>query len=131
MATQTEPSLALRLGTWAASPLIHHRPLTGGQGKFSLEYGVAAAVLDDFPELWSFTDEAVGRVAAQELLERVQFVATGEGEGLLDGECEIVVRLGDGRTLNACLDGLDLDIGEIDWRSAASILAAHAPTEDQ
>ncbi len=132
-------------------PLIHHRPLTGAQGKFSLEYGLAAAVLDDFPNQWSFTDEAVNRSAAQELLRRVRFVGGAEGEGLLDGDCEIAVQLEDGRVLSSslrlpegapgrppsaqtlarkaagCLHGLDLDVAGIGWESAASILAAHAP----
>jgi 2-methylcitrate dehydratase PrpD len=81
-------------------PLIHHRPTTGAEGKFSLEYGVAAAVLDDFPGQWSFTDDAVMRPAAQQLLERVQFVGGEAGEGLLDGDCEIAVHLSGG-TLTA------------------------------
>lgn len=132
-------------------PLVRHRPSTGAQGKFSLEYGVAAAVLDEFPGLWSFSDEAVRRSDAQELLERVQFVPTPGGEGLLDGDCEIELRLDGGRTLAtsldlpdgapgrppsddalrqkaaSCLQGLGLDVGEISWESAAAILAAHTP----
>ena len=42
-------------------PLIHHRPETGLQGKFSLEYAAAAALLDSYPGLTSFTDQAVRR----------------------------------------------------------------------
>jgi 2-methylcitrate dehydratase PrpD len=144
-------AIEVRTPLSAVKPLIHHRPLTGAQGKFSLEYGVAAAVLDRFPGQWSFTDAAVGRAAAQQLLERVQFVGGEDGEGLLDGDCEIGVDLTDGRTLSAslalpegapgrppsrealaqkaasCLDGLDLDIAEITWDSAASILRDHTP----
>lgn len=144
-------SIEVRTPLSAVKPLIHHRPLTGAQGKFSLEYGLAAAVLDGFPGQWSFSDEAVGRAAAQELLTRVQLVSGDEGEGLLDGDCEIVVRLTDGPALSAalelpegapgrppsvealaqkaagCLDRLELDVAEIDWGSAAAILARHAP----
>jgi 2-methylcitrate dehydratase PrpD len=133
-------------------PLIHHRPLTGPQGKFSLEYGVAATILDGFPAQWSFTDEAVARVAAQQLLRCVRFAEVGTGEGLLDGECEIVVERGDGSTLRAllalpegapdrppldgaldqkgadCLDGVGLDVSAIGWNSAAAILAEYAPS---
>jgi 2-methylcitrate dehydratase PrpD len=72
-------------------PLIHHRPTTGAEGKFRLEYGVAAAVLDNFPGRWSFTDAAVMRPAARQLLQRVQFVGGEAGERLLDGDCEIAV----------------------------------------
>ena len=41
------------------TPLIHHRPDTGLQGKFSLEYAAAAALLDGYPGFASFTDDAV------------------------------------------------------------------------
>jgi 2-methylcitrate dehydratase PrpD len=50
---------------------IHHRPTTGLQGKFSNEYVVAACLLDGHVKLASFTDAAVNRSAAQELLRRV------------------------------------------------------------
>jgi 2-methylcitrate dehydratase PrpD len=139
----------------SVKPLLHHRPRTGAQGKFSLEYGVAAAVLDGFPDQWSFTDAAVSRPPAQELLRRVRFVAGETGGGLLDGACEILVRLADGRALTAslalpegspdrppsdrvldqkavaCLDGLQVGIAEIEWGSAAAILAAHSPASQR
>jgi 2-methylcitrate dehydratase PrpD len=51
---------------------IHHRPTTGLQGKFSTEYVVAACLLDGEVKLRSFTDAAVTRSAAQELLQRVE-----------------------------------------------------------
>ena len=49
------------------APLIHHRPETGLQGKFSLEYGLAAALLDRYPGSGSFTDAAVRRPEARRL----------------------------------------------------------------
>ena len=52
-------------------PLIHHRPRTGLEGKFSVEYVIAAALLDGKVSLASFTDEAVQRPEAQALLEKV------------------------------------------------------------
>ena len=52
-------------------PLIHHRPRTGLQGKFSLEYVTAAALLDGKLTLRTFTDEEVQRSEAQDLLARV------------------------------------------------------------
>src|SRR5205823_3526407 len=51
--------------------IIHHRPKSGLQGKFSGEYVLAACLLDRRVALTSFTDEAVRRPAAQELLQRV------------------------------------------------------------
>lgn len=55
-------------------PLIHPRPGGGLEGKFSMEYVVAAALLDGALTLDSFTDEAVRRPAAQALLRRVTVV---------------------------------------------------------
>ncbi|WP_114905843.1 MmgE/PrpD family protein [Ornithinimicrobium murale] len=52
-------------------PLIHHRPRTGLEGKFSIEYVIAAALLDGEVNLESFTDEAVLRPEAQRLVETV------------------------------------------------------------
>jgi 2-methylcitrate dehydratase PrpD len=77
------------------TPLIHDRPRTGLEGKFSLQYGVAAALLDDRPGIASFTDDAVARPEAQELLARVEVDATPGGKGLLAGHVEIEA---DGRT---------------------------------
>jgi 2-methylcitrate dehydratase PrpD len=51
--------------------IIHHQPGTALQGKFSGEYVVAACLLDGRVGLSTFTDEAVCRVAAQDLLSRV------------------------------------------------------------
>lgn len=50
---------------------IHHRPATGLQGKFSNEYVVAACLLDGAVKLSTFTDRAVIRAEAQDLLQRV------------------------------------------------------------
>ncbi|GAA1862329.1 MmgE/PrpD family protein [Brevibacterium marinum] len=52
-------------------PLIHHRPITGLEGKFSMEYAIAAMLLDHELTPQSFTDAAVNRGAAQELIPRV------------------------------------------------------------
>lgn len=54
------------------APLIHARPTTGLQGKFSLEYSLAAALLDHRLTLRGFTDAEVRRPAAQALLRRVE-----------------------------------------------------------
>jgi 2-methylcitrate dehydratase PrpD len=51
--------------------LIYPRPNTGLEGKFSLQYGLAAGILDGHYTLWSFTDEAVNRAPIRDLLERV------------------------------------------------------------
>jgi 2-methylcitrate dehydratase PrpD len=53
------------------APLIHHRPRTGLQGKFSLEYALAACLLDGRLSLATFTDEQVQRPEVQQLLATV------------------------------------------------------------
>jgi 2-methylcitrate dehydratase PrpD len=51
--------------------LIYPQPKTGLEGKFSLQYSLAAGVLDGHYTLWSFTDEAVNRAPIHELLQRI------------------------------------------------------------
>ncbi|HEY1297429.1 MAG TPA: MmgE/PrpD family protein [Chloroflexota bacterium] len=51
--------------------IIHHQPRTGLQGKFSGEYVVAACLLDGRVALSTFSDDAVLRPSAQDLLSRV------------------------------------------------------------
>jgi 2-methylcitrate dehydratase PrpD len=82
-------------------PLIHHRPQTGLQGKFSIEYVITTALLDGRVTLASFTDEAVRRTEAQALIEKVTW-ATAEvppvGEAAWDQAFSVVtVRSTDGR----------------------------------
>jgi 2-methylcitrate dehydratase PrpD len=54
--------------------IIHHQPTTGLQGKFSAEYVLSACLLDGRVSLATFTDEAVRRAQAQDLLRRVTIV---------------------------------------------------------
>jgi 2-methylcitrate dehydratase PrpD len=84
-------------------PLLHRRPTSGLEGKFSLEYALAATILDGRPGIGSFTDDAVARPAAQALRERVEVVGGAGGDGLLDGEVEIEVTLDDGSVLRTAL----------------------------
>lgn len=64
-------SVEVTLEPAGLGPLIHHRPRTGLEGKFSLEYVTAAALLDRGLTLRSFTDREVQRSEAQDLLARV------------------------------------------------------------
>jgi 2-methylcitrate dehydratase PrpD len=88
--------IVLRTPEATVVPLIHHRPESGLQGKFSLEYAAAAALLDAYPGFGSFTDEAVRRDAARRLTGLVEIKLEPGGDGLLDGELEAEVHLGDG-----------------------------------
>jgi 2-methylcitrate dehydratase PrpD len=55
-------------------PMHHHRPETGLEGQFSLEYVLAAGLLDDRIGIATFTDEMVQRPAIRSLLGLVEAV---------------------------------------------------------
>jgi 2-methylcitrate dehydratase PrpD len=88
--------IAVRTPACSLAPLIHHEPATGLEGKFSLEYGIAAALLDGRPGLESFTDRAVARPEAARLAEMVEVTAGTGGDQLLAGEVELAVEVSDG-----------------------------------
>ena len=90
----------------ALGPLIHPRPLTGLEGKFSMQYCMAAAVLDGSPVLDTFEDQAVQRPAAQALLRRVEFVQAPAAEPALPGSgyAEVAVTLKNGTTVRSRCD---------------------------
>jgi 2-methylcitrate dehydratase PrpD len=56
----------------ALVPLIHPRPQTGLEGKFSMHYAVAAALRDGYVRLASFEDAAVLRPEIQAFFARVE-----------------------------------------------------------
>lgn len=72
--------------------MVHRRPRTGLQGKFSQEYCMAAALIDGDIRLATFTDEAVLRPVAQEFLEKVSEVPHGGQENYV----EVTLKLRDG-----------------------------------
>ena len=86
--------------------LIHTRPRTGLEGKFSLEACIAMALLDGKLVLSSFSDESVRREAVQRLIaltERQvdQGVAVSSDDF---GPAEVRVTLKDGTILSAKVD---------------------------
>lgn len=141
----TVERVVVRTPRGAVTPLLHHRPETGLEGKFSLEYAVAAALLDEHCGFASFTDEAVRRPAAQRLLRLVEVELSDGGDGLLDGEVDVDVhargevrnvrlRLPPGapqrpptevemaRKVEECLAGTGLAAGDISWPDAPELL---------
>lgn len=136
-------------------PLIHDRPSTGLEGKFSMPYAIAAALLDDYPDFASFTDTAVNRPEAQKIISVVDVEHTPGGVGLLDGEVEIGVDLADGTRLCTRLDqppgaplraptgdelrekftacGPDVPglLQDITWPSAADLLRSTFPADTE
>lgn len=102
-----EQVTAIRLTTprGTVTPLVHHSPQTGLEGKFSLEYAAASALLDEHTGFGSFTDEAVQREQAQRLVGLTQITLTEEtGDGLLVGAVDVEVDLADGSTVTGSLD---------------------------
>jgi 2-methylcitrate dehydratase PrpD len=104
IASERVARVTVRTPQSALAPLIQSAPTTGLEGKFSLEYAIAATLLDGRPGIASFTDEAVARADAQALLRRVAVDAVPGGDGLLSGETAIEVVLDDGATRRAALD---------------------------
>ncbi len=148
--SNSESVTRIRVTTPVATvqPLIHHRPVTGLQAKFSLEYAVATALVDGFPDLGSFTDRASMRPAVQDLLPRVDIRLVSGADGLLAGEVVVDIDLRDGSTLSAsmgmppgspdrpptdeelaakvagCGAGIAEALVGVDWATAAAILRA-------
>jgi 2-methylcitrate dehydratase PrpD len=130
--------IAVRTPAASLAPLIHHSPRTGLEGKFSLEYGIAAALLDGRPGFDSFSDDAVLRPEAARLMQSLEVAATDGGDHLLAGEVEI--EIDDVRAALALPPGaperpvtdaelrakLELcgagDLAELSWSSAAQVL---------
>lgn len=128
------------------TPLIHHRPTTGLQGKFSLEYAAATALLDNYQGFAAFSDGGVGRPAATRLVDLVDVRAEPGGTGLLDGEFRARVHTNDGEVrrvsmtdppgspgqpadgamllakLRDCTRGIDTDPATWTWQDAGALL---------
>ncbi len=88
------------------SALIHHRPTTGLQAKFSMEFCMAVLLLYGKAGLNQFTDEVVNRPEVQEMIRRVQFGVNPEAEraGYNKMTTIIDVHLRDGRTISGRAD---------------------------
>ena len=79
--------------------LVHSRPTTGLEGKFSMEYCLSAALLDRHIGSDSFTDEKIMRLEAQDLICKIAMNRIPGNEGRpswLEGynELEIIMRNG-------------------------------------
>ena len=78
--------------------LVHSRPTTALEGKFSIEFCVAIALIDGEVSLKQFSDRIVRDSAVQELIQKVRYVHPPEmGSGLNNLKGEIVVRLKNGK----------------------------------
>jgi len=82
--------------------LLHHRPSTGLQAKFSMEFGIAIVLLERRAGLAQYTDAVVRRADVQEMVRRVNFYVDPEAEAAgFDKMTSLVrIRLKDGRVLS-------------------------------
>jgi 2-methylcitrate dehydratase PrpD len=129
-------------------PLIHSRPRTGLEAKFSLEYAVVAALLDEHPGFATFGDGQVCRPEVAALIELVEVHLTDGGDQLLSGEVQVEVHTADGVRISVlaappgspqnpptgedlrlkiadCLTGLPVQPDGITWASAAGLLRTY------
>lgn len=81
--------------------LIHHRPQTGLEAKFSMEFCIAILLLEGKAGLSQFRNEVVRRADVQEMIMRVNFYVDPEAEkaGYDKMTTILTVHLRDGRTL--------------------------------
>jgi 2-methylcitrate dehydratase PrpD len=101
-------SVTCQVGRPTLEVLMHTHPQTGLEGKFSMQYCLAAALLDRRVGLLSFSDEKVRRPAAQVLFDRVTMTLHPEAqEGRSSGEelpVTVTLTLHDGRRLSTSVD---------------------------
>jgi 2-methylcitrate dehydratase PrpD len=99
---------AVSVGTNKNMPnaLIHHHPTDALQGKFSMEFCMAALLLYGKAGLTEFTDEVVRRKEVQDMIQRIHFGVNAEAEaaGYNKMTTIIEIKLQDGRTISGRAD---------------------------
>ncbi|MDQ3028517.1 MAG: MmgE/PrpD family protein, partial [Actinomycetota bacterium] len=138
-------AIEVRTPASSVQPLIHHDPQDGLQGKFSLEYAAATALLDQRHGFDEFSDDAVRRPEAQRLVGLVDTTLEQSGDWLLAGEVHVVVHTADGtheatldyppgspqrpptedelhEKLTTCLAGSGTDHAAITWDGSVDVL---------
>jgi len=73
--------------------LIHHRPKTGLEGKFSMEFCLAVLLVEGRAGLAQFTDQVVNRAEVQELVRRIDYGPFTEAEALENGYTNVTTTL--------------------------------------
>lgn len=121
----------VRCSHGAFVPLIHNRPQTGLEAKFSIEYAMIAALADGAITLASFDDTAVRRGTIQR---RLADVAVIEAAGaVMPRWAEVTLALRDGRSLSRRADRLrgsaELPLGDDDLRRKALDCFAHGGSQ--
>ena len=121
--------------------LIHARPVSSLEGKFSMQYCLAAALLDRRVGLQSFTNDQVMRPEAQDLIPRIDMRRIPGNEGQpswTEGYHQVEVQLKDGSTLrqqahranSGALRGVTMDDIREKFRDCASQLLSDGTTAE-
>lgn len=86
--------------------LIHHRPTTGLQAKFSMEFCMAILLVDGKADQTKFTDTVVNRRDVQEMIGRVRFYtdSVAEKAGYDKMTTILKITLKDGRVITGRAD---------------------------
>ncbi len=121
--------------------LIHSRPVSSLEGKFSMQYCLAAALLDRRVGLQSFTDDQVMRPEAQAMIPRIEMRRIAGNEGMpswTEGYHQVDVQMKDGSTLrqqahranSGALRGVTMDDIRSKFRDCASQTLSEATTAE-
>ena len=121
--------------------LIHSRPVSSLEGKFSMQYCLAAALLDQRVGLQSFTDDQVMRPEAQALIPRIDMRRIPGNEGQpswTEGFHQVDVQMKDGSTLrqqahranSGALRGVTMEDVREKFRDCASPALSEATTAE-
>ena len=86
-------SITVYLPAFLMDMMPYHSPQTGLEGKYSIEYDLAAIALDGRAGMASYTDAAVQRPVAQDLMKRVNYVPVEPASGQITLNSRVVVRL--------------------------------------
>ncbi len=120
--------------------LIHSRPTGGLEGKFSMQYCLAAEIIDGQIGLSSFSDEQVMRTEAQEMIPRIEMRRHPGYEGQTswtEAHNRVEVHLKDGRVLTeradrattGALRGVTRDDVRTKFRDCAAVALAPQDAE--
>jgi len=136
--------VAVELGTspFDRQLLIHHRPATGLEGKFSLEYCVARALVSGEVRLKHFTDPAVREPEVQRLIEAMTWAekfpmpVMGTPEGFGTKSVTVTLKTGEKRSATASVakgmptNPLSADEFAAKYRDCASTVLSTSAVEE-
>jgi 2-methylcitrate dehydratase PrpD len=95
-------SVEATVNSLAADILFHHVARTGDEGRFSMEYSLAAALLDGWLGVSQFSPERVADPAVQALSKRVTMTIDPEAQvDYANWPADVVVTVKDGRRFHA------------------------------